>query len=780
VLALAFSGCPSPSTGEGEGEGAGQAGEGEGEGASEGEGEGEGPAPDGSCEAPFIASTGVNHGSIAAGLSKTNGTCGTDDGPEQVWSYTTQHDGSIVRATVHTDSVDVDVDVYARSDCFASAKGFELGCSAKPGDDTIAFAVPSAGSDVSIIVDTFQLLPPGDPPQPYTLTVAELAPLANGDACDAASTTSTCVAPDTCVNGHCGISTGPALCNDVTPVATNGTFTVVTDSPTDLPCAATPNGGEHAYSYVTNSANSANDVTLSNIGAIPVEIEIGLACDELDSSSCTSLTAAGTKIANLAGGTTLIIVAHAGGSGGQVKITETPHALSPGDPCLLGFDVCPTPTDCLGLPGQETCTTATTLAANASCDPTDTAHVCPTSTECLGVAGAETCTTPITLALGDPCSPGDTSKACPTSSACLVGGDSVARCIDAAAQTCANEITAALGENPGDTSAAFDGFSGSCSPPLTPAPEQAFAYTVQGAAVKLVAAVTGAFNGANDSFVVYIDRGTCGSSGAELACVVRGPTDPTTTASFAGLFTGDVVTIFVEDPSAGRFNLAISEIPILTLNPGDACTPGSDTAVCPQATSCLGGPAPNPFTCTTAHVGALNDACVAGSTDQICDVGLFCDNTNHCVTAVGATSATLSESISASDPTSTARLTGFGGETANLCTNTPTPGAIAFDKFHFENASGQIAHVNVDTEINCNGADTVMAAFEPSFDDDVVTAGCVIGNDDGTAGDLCSSFAFTIPAAGTADVVVWPFNAGTEFSYTFHYTSDVPVVLTAP
>src|SRR5207249_281084 len=110
-----------------------------------------------------------------------------------------------------------------------------------------------------------------------------------------------------------------------------------------------------------------------------------------------------------------------------------------------------------------------------------------------------------------------------------------------------------------------------------------------GALVKLTATVHGAFSGVDDTFRVFIDNGTCGDGGVELACNANnnfggGPV----IASAHPLAVGDVVTIFVEDPQAGRFNLNIAETAIVTLADGAACDPASDTAVCGAPDSCLG------------------------------------------------------------------------------------------------------------------------------------------------------------------------------------------------
>ena len=126
------------------------------------------------------------------------------------------------------------------------------------------------------------------------------------------------------------------------------------------------------------------------------------------------------------------------------------------------------------MPGEETCTTGTTLGADELCNPLNTAAVCD----------------------------GDAGFVCGTSV------DGIDRCLEPAAQTCALATEAQMGGNVGDLAVAFDGFAGSCSPPFG-APEQAFSYTVSAQRANVRAVVNGVFGGANDNFTIYARTGNC-------------------------------------------------------------------------------------------------------------------------------------------------------------------------------------------------------------------------------------------------------------------------------
>jgi hypothetical protein len=355
---------------------------------------------------------------------------------------------------------------------------------------------------------------------------------------------------------------------------------------------------------------------------------------------------------------------------------------------------------------------------------------------------------------------------------CLFNDAGETRCIDPAAATCADVVTAAPGRTAGDLSAAYDGLAFSCSDGFGNQVEQAFDYQVRGTFVVLDAKVTGIFGGVDDFFTVAVTDGVCTDDGAELECQASN-TPGRGAGQVAGLSHDDRVTIFVESDGASRFVLDVTETEIVELAAGDACVPGSNTGVCGAGLACLGGPSPRAFTCLASpHIGADGEACVEGSTDQLCDASasLFC-NDGICGTATGSTSGSFTGTISNTDPTSSNRL-GFGS-----CQPAFENLAEHFDRYRVTNPNGAAANLTVDSGTGCNinKNDTIVGAYRPSFDPTNIASQCVLSNDDVGGGNFCSKLTVSVPANSTTDIVVWMYGAPPQ-PYTLSYTSTVPVV----
>jgi hypothetical protein len=412
--------------------------------------------------------------------------------------------------------------------------------------------------------------------------------------------------------------------------------------------------------------------------------------------------------------------------------------LNAGDACTVGGELpCPPTTSCLGVPGAQTCTVATTLHVDDGCNANDTAHICPTDT------------------------------------LCLLDTDNTPRCVDGAARVCAAAVVAVPGANAGSFTGAFDGATPSCDT-FGNVADEAFVYTIQGAHVKLTATATGT---GNDELDVFVRAGVCGASDTDVACTEAGFNGPTT-ADVNDLRAGDIVTVFATDflAGGGAFTLDLEELPIETLNEGDECVPGSDTATCDVGLACLGGPLPRISHCLTGPTvgNTAGDECVTGSTDELCNGGalLACID-DVCTTETAATSGSFSGTVTAASPTS-------NGRPGNTCA--VQPGAAHFNSFGFSNTAAASATVTASTgAIGCGGTlDTVLGVYVPALDPTDLAGGtCRVANDDivGGSGDFCSSVSFALAAGETADVVVWPFaDVNLPLPYTLAWTSTQAVL----
>lgn len=67
--------------------------------------------------------------------------------------------------------------------------------------------------------------------------------------------------------------------------------------------------------------------------------------------------------------------------------------------------------------------------------------------------------------------------------------------------------------------------------------------------------------------------------------------------------------------------------------------------------------------------------------------------------------------------------------------------------------------------------DTLLFAYAPAFIPAMPTVGCVTSNDDGggPAVGTCSGITFTVPAAGTAQIVITSFGNGAMFAYDVNF-----------
>jgi hypothetical protein len=205
-----------------------------------------------------------------------------------------------------------------------------------------------------------------------------------------------------------------------------------------------------------------------------------------------------------------------------------------------------------------------------------------------------------------------------------------------------------------------------------------------------------------------------------------------------------------------------------TLIPVDgACDPDDTSDRCDGGTSCLGGPAPRAFTCTTVNAAGLGGACVADSTDRVCAGIAACEASVCTLPPPSTTHDFTGRVVAGQEPTAAGRTRSATCAVENRQTR------FAFVAFGVENDNAVDATVTATTS---GTTDTTMSVSIPRFDDTDPGAGCVTADDDISNRNLNSQFTFALPPQTSAEIVVMGFNAGATFDFGLNLTSDIPVV----
>jgi hypothetical protein len=230
----------------------------------------------------------------------------------------------------------------------------------------------------------------------------------------------------------------------------------------------------------------------------------------------------------------------------------------------------------------------------------------------------------------------------------------------------------------------------------------------------------------------------------ELAGACATGSNPQVT--LADVAAGTELFFFVEGTAGNSVFVEVTETPIRELIEGEQCDPQNPADVCVDpGTSCLGGPAPEPFTCTRFFRLGLGDSCVEGSTAAGCDPAPPLD----CVggRCVGLEQQIFAGALESSDPTWTRR--------DSSCS--PSSTTSHYDVFSIGAAAGParvLAFTRAPGDSSRCALDLFGHIFVSPFDP--VAGTCIAGNDDGGPG-LCPEIEFDLADGQVVDFVVSSF-----------------------
>ncbi len=140
----------------------------------------------------------------------------------------------------------------------------------------------------------------------------------------------------------------------------------------------------------------------------------------------------------------------------------------------------------------------------------------------------------------------------------------------------------------------------------------------------------------------------------------------------------------------------------------------------------------------------------------------------------GAAPAAIAGALDNDDSTHNRVLTGCGGLSG-------VGTAVFYDTISITNTGAGTATFIAETSDQgapgvCASMDTFLTAYRPTFNPASPATNCVAADDD--AGPLaCSRMTFTVPAGGTAVIVVSSFSNAATFPYQVNFTGTTPVEL---
>jgi hypothetical protein len=531
----------------------------------------------------------VNTGHIvAATANDLPSTCSVGRGGEHVWHYTPTNPAAPVIAVARAVDVTIDVELFALDRCGDDSD--ELACSGELGSDTIVIDVPAGADSVDIVVDSFVSRSDGR----YTLTIGEATVVGEGDACDDFAV---CGDGLTCVDSICLDST-EAFCAAEADIDA-GLFTVDAVGVTSAPTCGGLGSADRAATAIRHTMRNSGLLSLRSQDFASFVVERRSACGDATVVACE-------------------VIGQFGNAEFEANAGDVVHLAVFGD-------------------GRLELQEVVTLPAGSRCAPGNANAVCAEPTECLGTPGRETCTTATDIPLGDSCDPDDTRDRC-IDGQCLFDGIGAFSCIDPLAEFCTAEAVTA-GPTTQTLPQTNDVFNPTCGG--FGGRDKVFTYVAVSDSRVVITP--------DSNTTISILASACNEQFTET-CSSGASGDPP--ARTQRLQPGDVVTFVASAQQTASFTLV--EEPITVLQSGATCDPTSETELCPINNECLGGPSPRGFTCTTAQLADEGDACRLGSTDQVCARGLSCTN-DVCVVDQGETEGELTGTLTPEE-TSFARV----------------------------------------------------------------------------------------------------------------------------